>query len=404
MDFSKQILKEYTDNADKRLAFICRILIGFMVLVVVLNLTGVFKIAPMPLYLAAGISIFDFFLPTLFCDILKLRSVRIRYVILTVIVLQSGIQYAALSYHTIMMLVFPVVIACLYNEKKYVIYTMIISLPTLLVSHLAAFWLKIVPDEPLITLRGTVFYGILPRTIEFFAISLVCIFISDRIERLIQTLASKNRELYEDQENLILSLSQIIENKSEYTGQHVRRVAEYTELLCHSLGYSDEDSWKISLASMLHDVGKVMIPEEILEKPGKLTPEEFDIMKNHIQYGRKMLEKTPGELFRISSDIAYEHHEKWDGTGYMGLSGTDIKLYARCVALADVFDALVSRRPYKRAWAPQEAYDEIVSQRGKQFDPQVVDAFVQNYPEFLAVVEQYPDEPELHISESIGNP
>ena len=127
-------------------------------------------------------------------------------------------------------------------------------------------------------------------------------------------------------------------------------------------------------------------------------------MKNHIQYGRKMLEKTPGELFRISSDIAYEHHEKWDGTGYMGLSGTDIKLYARCVALADVFDALVSRRPYKRAWAPQEAYDEIVSQRGKQFDPQVVDAFVQNYPEFLAVVEQYPDEPELHISESIGNP
>lgn len=299
MDFSKQILKEYTDNADKRLAFICGLLIGFMVLVVVLNLTGVFKIAPMPLYLAAGISIFDFFLPTLFCDILKLRSVRIRYVILTVIVLQSGIQYAALSYHTIMMLVFPVVIACLYNEKKYVIYTMIISLPTLLVSHLAAFWLKIVPDEPLITLRGTVFYGILPRTIEFFAISLVCIFISDRIERLIQTLASKNRELYEDQENLILSLSQIIENKSEYTGQHVRRVAEYTELLCHSLGYSDEDSWKISLASMLHDVGKVMIPEEILEKPGKLTPEEFDIMKNHIQYGRKMLEKTPGELFRI---------------------------------------------------------------------------------------------------------
>ena len=109
-------------------------------------------------------------------------------------------------------------------------------------------------------------------------------------------------------------------------------------------------------------------------------------------------------LKNTAVNIAHYHHEKWDGTGYMGLSGTDIKLYARCVALADVFDALVSRRPYKRAWTPQEAYDEIVSQRGKQFDPQVVDAFVQNYPEFLAVVEQYPDEPELHISESIGNP
>ena len=110
-----------------------------------------------------------------------------------------------------------------------------------------------------------------------------------------------------------------------------------------------------------------------------------------------MLEKSPGELFRISAEIAHEHHEKWDGTGYMGLEGQEIKLYARCVALADVFDALVSRRPYKRAWSPQEAYDEIVKQSGKQFDPQVVDAFILNYPRFLNIVEEYPDEPEANV-------
>lgn len=392
MDFSDQILKEYRENADRRLAFSCRLMIGFMLLVGLLNLVGIFKIDPIPLYTTVAISVFNFFLPTLFCDILKIRTIWFRYFILTVMVFQSGLQYAVLSYHTIIMLVFPLILACLYNERKYVIYTTILSIPMLILSHLGAYYLKVVPDEPLITLKGTVLYGIVPRVIEFFAVAIVCYFISERIEQLIQTLASKNCELYEDQENLIQSLSQIIEVKSENTGQHVRRVAEYTELLCRSLGYSDEESWKIGLASMMHDVGKIMIPEEILEKPGKLTQEEFEIVKKHTQYGRRMLEKSPGELFHISTEIADQHHEKWDGTGYNGLAGEEITPYARCAALADVFDALVSRRAYKRAWTPKEAYDEIVSQRGKQFEPRVVDAFTSNFEQFVEIMKRYPDE------------
>ena len=392
MDFSAQIIKEYRENADKRLAFSCRLMIGFMLLVALLNLVGIFKIDPIPLYTTVAISIFNFFLPTVFCDILKIRTIWFRYFILTMMVLQSGILYAVLSYHTIIMLIFPLVLACLYNERKYVIYTTILSIPMIVISHLGAYMLKVVPDEPLVTLKGTIFYGVIPRVIEFFAIAIVCYFISKQIERLIQTLANKNRELYEDQENLIQALSQIIEEKSDNTGQHVRRVAEYTELLCKSLGYSNEESWKIGLASMMHDVGKIMIPEEILEKPGKLTKEEFDIVKKHTQYGRRMLEKSPGELFHISTMIADQHHEKWDGTGYAGLSGEDISPFARCAALADVFDALVSRRSYKRAWTPQEAYDEIVAQKGRQFDPMVVDAFTANFDQFIDVMKRYPDE------------
>ena len=392
MDFSAQIIKEYRENADKRLAFSCRLMIGFMLLVALLNLVGIFKIDPIPLYTTVAISVFNFFLPTVFCDILKIRTIWFRYFILTMMVLQSGILYAVLSYHTIIMLIFPLVLACLYNERKYVIYTTILSIPMIVISHLGAYMLKVVPDEPLVTLKGTIFYGVIPRVIEFFAIAIVCYFISKQIERLIQTLANKNRELYEDQENLIQALSQIIEEKSDNTGQHVRRVAEYTELLCKSLGYSNEESWKIGLASMMHDVGKIMIPEEILEKPGKLTKEEFDIVKKHTQYGRRMLEKSPGELFHISTMIADQHHEKWDGTGYAGLSGEDISPFARCAALADVFDALVSRRSYKRAWTPQEAYDEIVAQKGRQFDPMVVDAFTANFDQFIDVMKRYPDE------------
>ena len=391
MNFSEQIIREYRKNADMRLAFVCRLMIGFMLLVALLNITGVFTIAPLPLYLTTVISVFNFILPTLFYNILKIHSTKIRYFILAIVVIQSGLQYAALSYHTIIMLVFPLIMACLYNEKKYVIYTAILTMPMIVISHLAAFYLKIVPDEPLITLKGTILYGIVPRTIEIFAVVILCYTISDRIEKLVNTLASKNRELYEDQENLILAVSQIIENKSENTGQHVKRVSEYTEVLCKCLGFNDEDSWKISLAAMMHDVGKLMIPESILEKPGKLTAEEFEIVKKHTQYGKQMLETSPGELFKLSTDIAYNHHEKWDGTGYRGVKGEDTPVCARCVALADVFDALVSRRAYKEPWSPEKAYEEIVSQRGKQFDPAVVDAFVQNFDKFKDIMMRYPD-------------
>ena len=172
----------------------------------------------------------------------------------------------------------------------------------------------------------------------------------------------------------------------------MKRVAEYTAVLCRSMGYNEEESWKISLASMMHDVGKIMIPESILEKPGKLTGEEFDVVKKHILYGKQMLETSPGELFHISAEIAYQHHERWDGTGYMGLKGEQIVCYARCAALADVFDALVSRRSYKEPWTPEAAYEEIVSQSGKQFDPDVVEAFVTNFDQFVEITRRYPDE------------
>ncbi|MBQ8527542.1 MAG: HD domain-containing protein [Lachnospiraceae bacterium] len=394
MDFSEKILKEYTEDADKRLALSCRLFILFMLLVSLLNHIGIFKINPIPLNITVLISCFNFFLPTLFYNILKIHNEWMRYVFLTIIVFQSGLQYAVLSYHTIIMLVFPLIIACLYNKKKYVYFAAALSVPMIIISHLVSTMLRVVPDEPLVEVSDVVFFGILPRTIEFFGITVVCIFISDRIENLVKTLASKNSELYADQENLILALSQIIENKSENTGHHVKRVAEYTQLLCKSLGYSEEDSWKISLAAMMHDVGKIMVPETILEKPGKLTKEEFEIVKKHTKYGKQMLESSPGELFRISTEIAHQHHEKWDGTGYMGIAGEDIEPYARCVALADVFDALVSRRSYKRAWTPQEAYDEIVSQRGKQFAPEVVDAFIENFDNFIKVMKKYPDQGE----------
>lgn len=393
MDFSENILKEYRIKADKQLTHTCRMMMLWYCLVLFLDYINVFILDKKIMLIWSIISWIVFFLPTLYCNILKRRvTVVARYVYLTVLVVHAGIQVAFLTYHTIIMLLFPLVVSCLYNKKCYVKYTVILSIPMIWVGHiLSKFWC-IVPNEPLRNMRQILLHGALPRTIEFIAIVVICRYISARIEELLDTLGEKNNELYEDQEKLILALSQIIENKSEDTGQHVKRVSEYTQVLCNSLNYSEEDSWKISLAAMLHDVGKIMIPESILEKPGKLTPEEFAIVKKHTDYGRKMLETTPGELFNISTDIAYQHHERWDGNGYMGMKGEDITKYACCVALADVFDALVSKRAYKKAWTPQEAYDEIVSQRGKQFAPHVVDAFVENFDKFVEIMKAYPDE------------
>lgn len=392
MDFSEKLIASFRRDADRKLALVCRILIGCMVLTIVLNELGVFRVNKLAIDLTGILAIFNFFLPTLFYDILKIRSRSIRYFILLIIVLQCGIFYAILSYHAILLFALPIIISCLYNKSKYVKYTIHISLPVMIVAHLVAYRLRIVPDEPLVTLKGVWVYGILPRAISLLAVGIVCLFISERIEKLLQVLVEKNNELYEDQNTLITSFSQIIEEKSQTTGHHVKRVAKYVEILCRGLGYSEEDTWKISLAAMMHDVGKLMIPTEILEKPDRLTDEEFEVIKGHVFYGKRLLENSPGELMKISTEIAYQHHEKWNGKGYLGLQGEEISIYARCVAVADVFDALVSKRPYKRAWTPEEAYKEIVAQKGEQFAPKVVNVFVAHFDEFLEVLRTYPDE------------
>ena len=304
----------------------------------------------------------------------------------------SGLMYAILSYHVILMLALPVVASCLYCERSNVIYTTALSIPVMVISHLIAFNLKIVPDEPLVTLRGVVFYGIVPRVIELVAVSLICIAITGKFQRLIKDLVKKNNELYEEQQIIVESLSELVESQSHETGNHVKRVAAYTEILCRAMGLSEEETWKISVASMMHDVGKIAVPREILHKPGRLTEDEFAEIKKHVDYGHKLLEHSSGEVMRLAADIAWHHHERFDGKGYQNnLEGEQIGIYARCVAVADVFDALVSKRCYKTSWTPEQAREEIISQAGRQFDPQITKLFDEHFDEFLKVMEEYPD-------------
>lgn len=391
MNFTKRLLKDFATDADRRVSAICRSIIVLMVVVMVLNKVKVFKITN-EIYPTLIISMVILFVPTILHDIFKLEVKWARYLLVTLLVFMSGLLYAILSYHVIIMLAFPVVVSCLYCDKKCVIYAYFLSVPMMVISHLIALQLKVVPDEPLITLLGTIVYGVIPRAIELLAITVVCASVTNRMQKLVADLIEKNNELYEDQQTLLGSLAELIEAQSHETGRHVKRVSAYTEILCKALGMSEEETWKVSVASMMHDVGKIAVPKEILYKPARLSEEEFEEVKKHVDYGYDILHNSPGEIIQIAADIAQQHHERYDGVGYQhNLHGENINLFARCVAIADVFDALVSKRCYKEQWTPEDARKEIMDQSGKQFDPKLTALFDEHFDEFLEVMRKYPD-------------
>lgn len=188
-----------------------------------------------------------------------------------------------------------------------------------------------------------------------------------------------NTLLQKTQEEIIFTLGEIIENHFEETAGHVRRAAEIMEILSSGLGRSKRECEMIKIASTMHDVGKVAIPDAILKKPGKLTPEEFEQMKKHAEIGYRILAKSDLEIFKMAAIIARGHHEKFDGSGYPhGLKGKDIPLNARMMAVVDVFDAILSKRCYKDADTFESAISYMEDQRGTHFDPEIVDVFLKN--------------------------
>lgn len=200
-------------------------------------------------------------------------------------------------------------------------------------------------------------------------------------------------DLQETSRELVYMLSGAVEARSKETGAHVQRVSLYSELLAKLYGLPETESTLIKLASPLHDVGKVAIPDAILHKPGKLTPEEWEIMKKHVDYGVEILSTSQRAVVKKAAEIAGNHHERWDGDGYPnGLSGENIPISGRITALADVFDALGSQRSYKDAWPLSEILSYIDSQKGKQFEAQLVNLLLNNIDQFVTIRDQFPDE------------
>ncbi|NOU97978.1 HD domain-containing protein [Paenibacillus sp. LMG 31456] len=201
-----------------------------------------------------------------------------------------------------------------------------------------------------------------------------------------------SNEIEETQKEIIFTMGEIGESRSKETGNHVKRVAEYSYILALGLGMSQEEAELLKIASPMHDIGKVAIPDAVLKKPGKLTEEEFDIMKSHTDIGYSLLKNSNRHILKTAAIVAHQHHEKWNGRGYpLGLSREEIHIYGRITAIADVFDALGSERVYKSAWELDRILNFFKEERGEHFDPKVVDVFMDQLPKILKIREDYSD-------------
>lgn len=236
---------------------------------------------------------------------------------------------------------------------------------------------------------------------DFYIVTTTVMPILDRDGNIIEYISTRhdmtsihklNQEIEDTQHEVIYTMGAIGEYRSKETGNHVKRVAEYTYTLGKLYGLNDAECELIREASPMHDIGKVAIPDAILNKPAKLTSEEFEIMKQHALHGYNMISNSQRPIFKAASIIALEHHEKWDGTGYpYGKKSEEIHIYGRITALADVFDALSCNRVYKKKWELTAILEYFSTQSGVHFDPALVSLFLEHLPKFLAISERYKD-------------
>lgn len=206
--------------------------------------------------------------------------------------------------------------------------------------------------------------------------------------------SERTRQLEDTRREILRRLALAGEYRDNETGLHVTRMSQTARLLAQAAGLPESEAELLHQAAPLHDIGKIGIPDRILLKPGKLTPEEWEIMKTHTLIGARIIGDHDAPLLRMARTVALAHHEKWDGTGYPhGLSGEDIPLVGRLVALADAYDALTSERPYKRAWTPEDAFAWIRSQAGAQFDPKLAGLFLDLGERIIEIGTTYAETP-----------
>jgi len=216
--------------------------------------------------------------------------------------------------------------------------------------------------------------------------------LEDRRRLLEHMVADATREVREREKETLLRLARAGEFRDEETGYHLIRMSRYSRLIASAIGLEPDEAETIELAAPLHDIGKIGIPDQILLKAGKLDDGEWQVMRRHPLIGHEILKGSASKYVRMGALIALGHHEKYDGSGYPnGLVGDHIPLCARIVAVADVFDALTSVRPYKAAWSGEQAFEYLVAQRGKHFDPRLVEAFAGAKREVAGIQSEWRD-------------
>jgi putative two-component system response regulator len=207
------------------------------------------------------------------------------------------------------------------------------------------------------------------------------------VEERTREVRALNEEIIDTQKEIIFTLSEVMENRSEETAEHVQRVSNCIYLLARKKGLGTEEAELLKVSSPMHDIGKIGIPDEILNKRGRLTEDESDTMKSHTTIGYNILKRSNRNIMKTAAIIAHQHHERWDGNGYpRALKGDDIHIYGRITAIADAFDAMTNKRCYQKAKTKIQVIEEFKKEKGKQFDPDLTDLLIENIEEFYKIL------------------
>jgi HD-GYP domain-containing protein (c-di-GMP phosphodiesterase class II) len=332
-------------------------------------------------------------LPSLIINVFKLdSSPGTKHFVIICICIIATIMLTLLSTYAFPIMLFPILMASLYYNQTLVLFASLLMSCGIVISNtLSVYFNNIFIGNPYTDLADVMLGFACPQIVLVFGMSVVAYSIVQRNAMMNNAAINTAVNMEDNQKGLIYSFAEISESKSKFTGEHIKRVAAYMRVMGKASGFDEEYNEMLATASMMHDIGKLMISEEILDKPDKLTDEEYQIMKNHVLYGEALLKNCPGEIMHLACVLAKEHHERWDGTGYLGMKGEEIAYISRLMAVCDVYDALTSDRYYKKGWTVEETFDEIVRLSGKHFDPAVVKLFIQNADEFRRIHDSIPD-------------
>ncbi len=384
--------KKSTEEINRICLRCMRIVLYFLVLFYIsIFIIGRFDTAL--LITIAAICITIVLIPCIIIPVFRMYSLTFtRHIIILSTVLLMGViltEFTTLAFAAVL---FPILLASMYYNRTFVLFTLMLESAIVIIAG----WAQIYYPDYILrktfhTPEEVFLQMIFPLLFTLILMSSIAFFIVSRNSQMIDKYMETAITMQENEKYLIYAFSEMSESKSLETGEHIKRVAEYVRILGRASGFDEEYTEKVATAAMMHDIGKLMIPEDVLDKPGKLTEEEFNIMKSHVLYGEALLKNCPGEIMKLAAIMAKEHHERWDGSGYLGMKGNQIAYISRLIALADVFDALTAVRSYKRGWTFDEAYEEIVKSSGKHFDPKVVRLFIQNRDQFRKIHEEIPD-------------
>ncbi len=423
------VLYNQTDEVSNRFNMKALLFItGIFVFVWIMNLLGIF-INDTQLFWKAAVIIGPIILAVwLYFRIAGYGRPEGKYVVLIGLILAINVSYVFLTYHITLVLLFPLVFAALYRSKKILWITYAVNVVGVFVSTplsysfglcdanavltttstVADFIEKFPTLEPLVetpVLNLELFYAV-PRSLIMIGIipvlTHITVVIDDQTKKLLETQENNlrlSRRQQEIQQKIIFSLSSIIESRDQVTGDHIHNTSDYVSFLADKLRERGAFSEILTpaytelavKASPLHDVGKIMVSDAILCKPGPLTPEEFGQIKLHTVCGKNIMAEIIGDIedseyLEIATEMAYGHHERYDGKGYpLGLKGEETPLCARIMAVADVLDALLSKRQYKEAFSFEKTKAIMSAEYGKQFDPVVLAALLDNWDEFVAL-------------------